>query len=290
MTNNTHAIEDIVLNLALIEDLGFPFSDVTTDWLFPDSTQMQVAQIISKHREPIVICGLSFIQKLFAKLTPTFTLRTDYQDGDYLAPRQSLLTIEASAQVLFRAERVVLNFLRHLCAIATLTSAYVARVKTTPLKILDTRKTTPGLRTLEKHAVYCGGGVNHRMGLYDAIMIKDTHIDALNGMANAMDRLVQSSPMSVPVIVEVRTVAELEVVLKNAAAKVTRVLLDNMPLAMMQTCVQMCEGLVETEASGNIHLDNVLAIAQTGVQYASVGALTYQAGQVDLSMYSNFAF
>lgn len=282
-----NAFEEILLDLALIEDLGFPWRDVTTDLLFPKDKRIYQATIISKHNTPIIICGIDLIHHLFAKLSDQCKINTNYQDGDCLASGETLLTITAPAQTLLKGERVALNFLRHLCAIATLTAQYVARVKDTPLKILDTRKTTPGLRHLEKYAVHCGGGVNHRMGLYDAIMIKDTHVDILGGMQQAMDNLPTMAAHGLPVIVEVRSAEELAIVLKSAN-KVTRVLLDNMSPALMHDCVLMCKGQVETEASGNIRLDTISAIAQTGVEYASVGELTYHAGHVDLSMYTAY--
>jgi nicotinate-nucleotide pyrophosphorylase (carboxylating) len=283
-TKNMNPLEDQLFQLALTEDLGSPPHDVTTDLLFPNNQTIAQANIISKHAEIITVCGINLIAPLFSKLSADCKIQTNYQDGDRLAPGETLLTIEATAPSILKIERTLLNFLRHLSAIATLTAKYVERVKNTQLKILDTRKTTPGFRSLEKHAVHCGGGVNHRFGLYDAIMIKDTHVDILGGMQQALNKLLTVDIKNLPVIVEVRTPEELDQVLTTAAHKVTRVLLDNMSLEIMQQCVAKCEGIVDTEASGNIRLDTVLAIAQTGVHYASVGELTYNAGQVDLSM------
>src|SRR5262249_40224194 len=138
----------------------------------------------------------------------------------------------------------------------------------------------------EKYAVYCGGGVNHRMGLYDAIMVKDTHIDLLGGMSQALAHLPELSTDSLPVIVEIRSVQELEVALKHGRNKIQRVLLDNLTLPVLQACVAMCAGIFSTEASGNIELETVADVAATGVEFASVGMLTYGAGNVDLSMYT----
>jgi nicotinate-nucleotide pyrophosphorylase (carboxylating) len=275
-----------LLQSTLIEDLGFPFSDVTTDLLFPNHQARSQAKIISKQQDTINICGIALTQQLFTLLSDYCQIQSDYQDGDCLEPGQTLLTITAPASAILKAERTVLNFLRHLSAIATLTAKYVKRVKGTQLKILDTRKTTPGLRELEKYAVHCGGGINHRMGLYDAIMIKDTHVDILGGMEQALRILLTADTQHLPVIVEVRSPDELDIVLKLAAHKVTRVLLDNMSLAVMKDCVAKCQGILATEASGNIRLDTVLAVANTGVDYASIGELTYNAGHVDLSMYT----
>lgn len=285
--NALNAFEDIVLNLALMEDLGFPWRDVTTNLLFANGKRNYQATIISKHPTPIVICGIYLMRQLFAKLSDQCEIKTEYEDGDYLEPGKTLLTITATPQILLKGERVALNFLRHLCAVATLTAEYVKRVKKTKLKILDTRKTTPGLRHLEKYAVYCGGGANHRMGLYDAIMIKDTHVDILGGMEQAIDALPTITTHGLPVIVEVRSPQELAIVLKKSSGKVSRVLLDNMSLEVLHECVRMCDGQIETEASGGVCLKTILEIAKTGVDYASVGELTYNAGHVDLSMYTS---
>jgi nicotinate-nucleotide pyrophosphorylase len=347
-----HTLEEKLLQLALQEDLGSPAQDVTTQLLFTDNTTTAQAKIRSKHAEPITLCGIPYVHQLFALLADSYAIHTTYQDGDRIFPGETLLTIDASAPTLLRAERTLLNVLRHLSAIATLTRKYVDRVQPTALKILDTRKTTPGLRSMEKYAVHCGGGVNHRFGLYDAILVKDTHVDMLGGMQKTLEILLHVdtknisispedavfasrseitkpgdflrgkdfiSPLNstgytarppntsrdflrdnastktqilkderyLPVIIEVRSPEELEVVLQMAAHIVTRVLLDNMSLEVMAHCVARCQGLVETEASGNIRLETILGIAQTGVQYASVGELTYNAGHVDLSMYTS---
>lgn len=273
-----------VLNIALDEDLGSPWRDVTSELLFPLSTHTQHyhAKIVSKHKEPITLCGIEWLRLLFTQLSPRCEIQSNYTDGQQLAPGAELLTLTGDAQTLLKGERTALNYLRHLCAIATLTARYVDCVKGSDLKILDTRKTSPGLRHLEKYAVHCGGGVNHRLGLYDAIMVKDTHIDMLGGIDRVMQVLPENSPL--PLIIEVRTEEELDVVLTLGPKKVNRVLLDNMPLNTMQRCAAVCRGIFATEASGNITLNTIAAVAATGVNYASVGELTYGAGQVDLSM------
>ncbi len=278
-------LDERLLQIALDEDLGFSRQDATTNLLFPASSQKYQARIISKHPEPIVICGIGWAQQISEKFAADSSITSAFQDGDRLEPGQTLLTITAPANAILSSERIILNFLRHLCAIATLTAKYVDRVKHTDMKILDTRKTTPGLRHLEKYAVYCGGGVNHRMGLYDAIMIKDTHVDLLGGMQAALAQLSPLNSHELPVIVEVRSPQELAVVLEYGRDKVSQVLLDNMSLDILRACVADCRGLFMTEASGNLRLDTIAAVAETGVNYASVGELTYNAGQVDLSMY-----
>lgn len=279
-------INETLLKISFEEDLGENFCDVTTDLLFPDDLSQRTAKIISKHHEPIIICGIEWMRFLFSKLSPTAKVVSEYHDGAVLMPGGTLLSVTADAKTLLKGERTALNFLRHLCAVATLTRKYIDKVAGTNLKILDTRKTTPGLRTLEKYAVYCGGGLNHRMGLYDAVMIKDTHIDLLGGMEPALQQLPTLNKHTLPVVVEVRSREELRIVLEKGRAKVHRVLLDNMSLEDMSACVRDCRGVFETEASGNIRLDRIRDIAETGVDYASVGELTYGAGHVDLSMKS----
>jgi nicotinate-nucleotide pyrophosphorylase (carboxylating) len=275
-------IDQTLIELALTEDLGKPFCDLTTQILFTDSNKISRARIISKHPEPIVLCGLPVVKAILEKFTNHYQLRTTHQDSDVIHPKETILILEAPTDCLLMAERTILNFLQRLCAVATLTRKFVDIVKHTSLKILDTRKTTPGFRHLEKYAVQCGGGVNHRMGLYDAMMIKDTHIDALGGMEKALEKI--NNKNNYPIIAEVRTLEELKVVIKYASHKVTRVLLDNMSPELMKQCVALCHNIFPTEASGNISLDNIKIIAETGVNFASIGKLTHSAGSVDLSM------
>jgi nicotinate-nucleotide pyrophosphorylase (carboxylating) len=261
---------------------------VTTTVLFPQIKNNSKAKIISKHPYPIVICGLPIVKAVLKKIDENCEIQSDFADGNLLQPGETLLIATGPASALLMAERVVLNFLQRLCAIATLTAQFVKAISHTSTKILDTRKTTPGFRHLEKYAVHCGGGVNHRMGLYDAIMVKDTHIDLLGGMAVALKVLPETITQHFPVIVEVRTIDELMIVLEQGQHKVTRVLLDNMTPALMAECVSMCKGKITTEASGNMTLENVTAAAESGVDYISVGKITHSAGSVDLSMKGEF--
>lgn len=286
-------IDQQLIDLALTEDLGNPFCDLTTQTLFSDNNKTSQARIISKHPEPIVLCGTPIINAILTKFSATYKIHSDYQDGQIIVPGKTLFTLEAPASYLLMAERTILNFLQRLCAVATLTKKFVDAVADTNLKILDTRKTTPGFRHLEKYAVFCGGGVNHRLGLYDAIMIKDTHVDALGGMEQALKNLDSrvrgnDGPPNLQIIVEVRSREELNIVLKHGRNKVTRVLLDNMSPTLMTECVALCRDVFPTEASGNINLDNIKSIAHTGVDFASIGKLTHSAGSVDLSMKSDF--
>lgn len=282
--NKMPILDKTLLDLALREDLGYPPADITTQTLFAASDPLGQAIIRSKHATPVTVCGLAIINSIYQQLTSSAVIETSCTDGDTIAPHEALCTITAPASILLMGERLTLNFLRHLSAIATLTASYVAKIIDTQTKILDTRKTTPGLRQLEKYAVHCGGGTNHRQGLYDAYMIKDTHVDLIGSMQAALERMPQKQNHSRPVIVEVRNLTELDMVLTHGLDKVTRVLLDNMEPATLATCVQACERRVETEASGNISLATIADVASTGVGYASIGRLTYDAGHVDLSM------
>jgi nicotinate-nucleotide pyrophosphorylase (carboxylating) len=279
-------IDNQLIDLALKEDLQFPYNDVTTETLFAGTPTLQSVQIICKHPSEVVIAGLPVVDAILKRLNANFTIITTSKDGDILHSGETLLQIQSDAASLLKAERTILNFLRHLCAVATLTRKFVDLVKNTQLKILDTRKTIPGMRHLEKYAVHCGGGVNHRMGLYDAFMIKDNHIDLIGDIRKALAVLPLQREHNLPVIVEVRNLAELQLVLKYGRDKITRVLLDNMQHEQLKQCVKQCQGIVAIEASGNINLQNIVAIANTGVDYASIGMLTYAAGHVDLSMIS----
>ena len=273
-----------LIDIALAEDLGTPYCDITTDLLFADIHNISTAKIISKHPTPITICGLPIVNQLLAKLPGSCEIQTHYKDGQILYPDEVLLTLTGSPHTLLQLERVMLNFLQHLSAVSTLTSKFIDLVKHTKTKILDTRKTLPGFRRLDKYAVQCGGGINHRMGLYDAIMIKDTHIDALGNMITALNKLPDNILEKYAVIVEVRSILELETALNHASHKISRVLLDNMSPDLLSQCVALCKNKLPTEASGNINLNTVVAVAESGVDFISIGQLTHSAGNVDLSM------
>lgn len=287
-------IDQELIDLALAEDLGLPMRDLTTELLLQTEGEC-TARVISKHSEPVVVSGLPVVQAILATLCASLNassgtkrlqaeLMSTCHDGDVVNAKQEIFKLRGSPTVLLMAERTLLNFMQRLSAIATTTAKYVAKIKHTNAKILDTRKTLPGFRHLEKYAVTCGGGVNHRMGLYDAIMIKDTHIDVLGGMQQALAKLPDNILKRVPVIVEVRNKAELEVVLSDAPHKTTRVLLDNMSVELMRECVLLCKDKIPTESSGNVTLDTIQTIAETGVDFISVGRITHSAGSVDLSM------
>lgn len=276
--------DEVLFQLALTEDLGTTFCDLTTELLFADSDTNASAYIISKHPQAFVLCGLPLAQTLLQQLPGNCMLTTKREEGDIIQPGEIILSLEGSIKTLLMLERPLLNFLQHLSAIATTTSMFVEKIKHTSLKILDTRKTTPGFRHLAKYAVFCGGGVNHRAGLYDAVLIKDNHIDALGGIAKVLECLPILQSDSPATIIEVRTYDELKQVLEHGLQKINRVLLDNMQLNELQMCTHLCKGKILTEASGNIDLTNILAIAETGVDYASIGKLTHSFKHIDLSM------
>lgn len=277
-------IDSQLIDLAFIEDLGLPYQDITTHLLFSTTQTHAKASVISKHPTDMLLCGLPVVDAILKKLTTYYVLETNYGDGDIVSPGSTLLTLSAPPQLLLMVERLILNFLQRLCAIATLTASFVNLIKKTPTQLLDTRKTIPGFRHLEKYAVCCGGGVNHRMGLYDAVMIKDTHIDLLGGIDKAIAKLPNNITQQHPVIVEVRNLYECEWVINHGLHKVTRLLLDNMPIKLLADCVKRCDKLIPTEASGNINSDTILSVAECGVDFISIGRLTHSAKHVDLSM------
>jgi nicotinate-nucleotide pyrophosphorylase (carboxylating) len=273
--------DQTLIDLAFFEDLGQPYRDVTTELLFNNENHHSTAKIISKHPTPIVIAGLQFLPTIFSKMAIEW--HSDYHDGMLLETQRTLLTLKGPSKNLLMCERITLNFLQRLCAIATTTQQFVKKIQHTRTKILDTRKTIPGWRNLEKYAVACGGGVNHRFGLYDAMMIKDTHSDFLGGIEKALNALPENILEKFPVIIEVQNPEELCIALKSSH-KISRILLDNMSTATIKTCVDFCRNKISTEASGNVHLENVREIAETGVDFISIGKITHSAGNVDLSM------
>ncbi|MGE3919344.1 MAG: carboxylating nicotinate-nucleotide diphosphorylase [Gammaproteobacteria bacterium] len=280
---NLNSIDKKIIVLALEEDLGPAMQDVTSELLLGEDTRRYKARIISKEKNTIVLCGLAILETLLASSSEEISFQTNFVDGQIIEPGETILILEGPAKDLLIIERTLLNFLQHLSSIATHTARFVKAVEGTVLKILDTRKTTPGLRHLEKYAVHCGGGVNHRVGLYDAIMIKDTHVDLIGGMQKTLSYFAKLPKQNVPVIVEVRNKEELAIVLEYHRF-ISRILLDNMDIELLTACVKQCKGIISTEASGGITLANIRAIAETGVDFASIGQLTHSAVHVDLSM------
>ena len=274
--------EDIsrAVELALAEDLGS--GDATTLATVPAEAQ---AQAVLVARETLVLAGLVLAEAAFMKLGPEMKLERLTQDGLQVFAAAKLLRVGGPARAILSAERVALNFVQRLSGIATLTAQFVAAVQGTRARILDTRKTTPGLRRLEKYAVTCGGGGNHRLGLFDMVLIKDNHLAALreekpNAIAAAVARARRQYPQ-LKVEVEAENMQQVE---QAVAAQADFILLDNMTPPQLRAAVQWVAGRALTEASGGVNLSNVRAIAESGVDYISVGALTHSARAVDIAL------
>jgi nicotinate-nucleotide pyrophosphorylase (carboxylating) len=270
MTLDARAVETLI-ELALQEDLGA--GDWTTDSLIPPDHQSRGAILAQAEG---ILCGVEIAKRVFQRLDSSVRFTDALTDGARLAPDVRVLTIEGNTRALLKAERTALNFLQHLSGIATRTRQFVDSVAGTGAQIVDTRKTTPALRLLEKYAVRVGGGRNHRVGLYDGILIKDNHLAALGGdIAEAVRRARQHAHHLLAVEVECTT---LEQVKQAVAAGADSILLDNMPLETLREAVRLAKGRVRfLEASGGITLENVRAIAETGVDFISVGAITHSA-------------
>ncbi len=266
---------DLATNVqcALAEDIGS--GDINVELLARD---IITAQLIS--RESAILCGTAWFEKTFKQLDETVKIAWSVKDGDNISPNQTLCTITGTAQALLTGERTAINFLQLLSGTATETQRYVKAIAGTSARILDTRKTIPGLRRAQKYAVYCGGGTNHRMGLYDAFLLKENHISAAGSITQAVVA-ARNYAHNLPVEVEVET---LEQVKEALDAKVERLLLDNFSLAQLYAAVNIVQGRVELEASGGITLENIQAIAKTGVDFISIGAITKNILAIDFSM------
>jgi nicotinate-nucleotide pyrophosphorylase (carboxylating) len=265
-----------LITRALQEDIGS--GDVTTNWIIPAAQRSQ-ATITAK--APGVIAGLEVVREILYLVDERIEFTPLVSDGDSVKPKDLVAQLSGPTRGILSGERVLLNFLQHLSGIATATRAFVDAVAGAGAIILDTRKTTPGLRTLEKYAVRMGGGTNHRIGLYDMVLIKDNHIDAAGSISEAV-RLVRAQNKA-GLLIEVET-RDLREVREALALKVDRILLDNMSCELMRQAVALVEGRVPLEASGNVTLDNVRQIAETGVNYISSGSLTHSAKALDLSL------
>ena len=231
-------------------------------------------------RESAVICGRQWVEATFRQLAADVVLDWTVDDGDRVAPDTCLCTIHGPARAMLTAERTALNFLQTLSATATATRAYVDAVAGTECRILDTRKTLPGLRLAQKYAVTCGGGHNHRFGLYDMVLVKENHIAACGSIRTAVGTARRQSP-GIPIEVEVENLEQLREAIE---ARVDRILLDNMDCARLREAVAITAGRIPLEASGGITLENVRAVAETGVDFISVGSLTKDIRAVDLSL------
>ena len=264
-----------LIYLALAEDLGA--GDRTSEALVPAAAR---ARGRVRAKQALVVCGLPLLERVFRRLGDVRG-SAEADEGALAAPLQVLATLEGPARALLAGERVALNLLQHLCGIATLTRGYVKRVHGTPLVVRDTRKTLPGMRALAKYAVRTGGGTNHRLGLDDAILIKDNHLALGGGEVAAAVRRARAALPGLPLEVECRTVAE---VAAAVAAGPDLILLDNMPLADVAQAVRIARGRVPLEASGGVTLEQLEALARAGVAFVAVGALTHSAPAADLNL------
>lgn len=265
---------EITVKRALEEDIGT--GDITAA-LIP-ANQMAKAEVIS--RDEATICGRDWVNEVFRQVDPTVKLHWHINDGNRVAPNQPLFLAEGPARSLLTAERCALNFLQTLSGTASRSHDYAEKVRSTEVKLLDTRKTLPGLRNAQKYAVSCGGCYNHRLGLYDAFLIKENHIAACGGIANAIEQARHNEPGK-PVEIEVESLDEFQQALEAGA---DIIMLDNFSLAEMRLAVKQTAGKAKLEASGGITSETLLSYAETGVDYISIGALTKDCDSVDLSM------
>jgi nicotinate-nucleotide pyrophosphorylase (carboxylating) len=268
-------MDDIILN-ALKEDM--PMGDITTDNTVDGAAR---AKAVLLARQDAVIAGLDVFERVFELLDGSVRFKRAVQDGGRVSAGDIFLEFEGNAAALLKGERTALNFLQHMSGIATRTAEFCARVKGLPVKVTDTRKTVPGLRYLAKYAVRAGGGCNHRMCLSDGVLIKDNHIKAAGGIINAI-RLVRSRiPHTIKIEVEAETLEQVGEALQGGA---DIIMLDNMDLRTMSEAVKLIGGRALTEASGDVHLDTVYEVAQTGVDIISSGELTHTVKAVNISM------
>ena len=276
MTDHTQLNERLrlLVKLALEEDLQAA-GDVTSGVTLQNAGTI-TGRITAKAEG--VIAGLMAVQAVYATLDPSVTVTHHVEDGDDVSQGTPVCDVTGEARSVLSGERTALNFLQRLSGVATKTHRFVEAAAGTKAVILDTRKTTPGWRLLEKYAVRMGGGQNHRMGLYDMVLIKDNHIDAAGGISPAI-RAAQTT--NLPIVVEVKDLDELREALSHP---ITRILLDNMTDPQMREAVAIAAGKIPLEASGGMSIERVQAVAQTGVDYISVGALTHSAPALDLSM------
>ena len=263
-----------LIDQALKEDL--PRGDITTEAL-GIATQNGRAKLIAK--EDLVLSGAEIFTRVAHALDPKLDVQWLFKNGDLILKQQTIATIRGDMLALLKAERVGLNFLGHLSGIATLTRCFVEKTEGTQTKILDTRKTTPLLRALEKQAVVHGRGSNHRMNLSDAILIKENHIQVAGSIRNAVEKIRKNLQM--PIEVECQNLDDVK---QAVELRVQRILLDNMDSQTMKQCLEVIPAQIETEASGNMTLDRIRDVAKLGVKYISVGALTHSAPCADISL------
>ena len=271
-------IEEIksAIDYSLKEDIGN--GDITTNSLIPIDLQTKATMVA---KSAGVIAGLAIAEYVFRTLSADITWKTFVNDGDKVSKGDLILEISGSYRALLTGERVALNFLQRMSGIATMTANYVETLKDYKTKILDTRKTVPGLRLLDKYAVMMGGGTNHRIGLYDMVLIKDNHIKIAGGITNAVTQIKKNLPGGIKIEVETTTIEEVKEAL---AMGVDIIMLDNMSNNTMADSVKIINGRAKVEASGNMTMERLREVAATGVDFISIGALTHSVAAFDISM------
>lgn len=261
---------------ALLEDIAS--GDITTNALIPEAME-STATMVAKDNG--IIAGLEMAERVFRILSPDIIWKPIVKDGDMVKNGDLLVEMSGPFRALLTGERLALNYLQRMSGIATMTGLFVAQVADYGTKILDTRKTVPGLRVLDKYAVKTGGGKNHRIGLYDMVLIKDNHIKVAGGITKAVEQIRRLVPAGTKIEIETTTIAE---VVEALEMKADIIMLDNMSTEMMRSCVKLIDHRAKVEASGNMNLDRVREVAATGVDYISIGALTHSVTAFDISM------
>lgn len=275
MKLNQKEIERVILT-ALKEDIGA--GDTTTNLIIEKKEQ---ANAFFLAKEDGIIAGLSIAKMVFQKFDKTIKWKSFIKDGESVVAGTRIAEVKGSLRALLTGERTALNILQRMSGIATATNSFVKIVKDTDAKILDTRKTVPGLRMLDKYAVKIGGGTNHRFGLFDMVLIKDNHIKAAESITNAVAKIRKGVTKKIKIEVETSNLDEVREALKN---KVEIIMLDNMTVSMMKEAVKIIGGKAKVEASGNVNLETLRSIADTGVDFISIGALTHSVKAIDISM------
>jgi nicotinate-nucleotide pyrophosphorylase (carboxylating) len=265
-----------LIKIALEEDIG-P-GDITTENLI-DKNLIGIGEVVAK--EPLVIAGIDVARQVFEQLDPDISFMPNFKDGDFIEKGKIVLEIESKLRVLLMGERTALNFLQHLSGIATYVRSYMDKIANKNVRLVDTRKTTPGLRVLEKYAVRVGGAHNHRMGLYDGVLIKDNHIAVCGGIKKTIEKIKDKLSHLVKIEVEV---SDLDSVKQALEAGADVIMLDNMDIGQINEAIKFINGKSMVEISGSITIDSLNQLADTGVDIISAGALTHSARSVDISM------
>ena len=279
MMYSVEELEDKLLDLAFAEDIGD--GDHTTLCCIPETAEGKSKLLV---KEPGILAGVDIAKKVFNKFDPTLHIEVLIEDGSVVKPGDIAFVVSGKIRSLLQTERLMLNIMQRMSGIATMTKKYMECLKGTKTRVLDTRKTTPGMRILEKQAVKIGGGTNHRIGLFDMILLKDNHIDFAGGIPQALERChryLKENNLNLKIEIEVRSLDELKEVL--TCGGVDRIMLDNFTPELTRKAVELIDGRYETESSGGITIDTIRSYAECGVDFVSVGALTHSVKGLDLS-------